>query len=267
MRVFDVLICEFRKLKRSPIVLVSFGAWTAGVFFIAFFMWIVMNPGAAAGFGLVGDKASFTFGGEGKDWAGFLHVVVMLGGVLGMMFSAIILGWIFGREYAEGTAKNLLALPVGRWVFVLAKVLVASLWFALLVLVSIAGAWLSGTLLGLPGWSSGLFRLAAGRLLVLALLAFTVSLPAAWIATATRGYLGPMGYAIATMFIANFFSHTGWAPWCPWTIVLQAAGPGFDTAIRSGAIVGPGSWLVVFGTAVLGIGLAVFQVERADNAQ
>ncbi|HUX39346.1 MAG TPA: ABC transporter permease [Rectinemataceae bacterium] len=267
MRAIDVIGCEIRKLRRSPIVVVSFGAWAVGIAFIAFFMWIVMNPGAAASFGLVGDKASFTFGGEGKNWVGFLHVVVMLGGVLGMMFSSIILGWVFGREYVEGTAKNLLALPVGRWAFVVAKVIVATIWFALLVLLSIVGAWLAGMLIGLPGWSKALFRLAAGRLIVLSLLAFMVSLPSAWIATASRGYLGPMGYAIATMFIANFFSHTGWAPWCPWTIVLQAAGPGFDAAAQVGPIVGPGSWLVVVATAVLGIGLAILQVERADNAQ
>ena len=267
MRAIDVLNCEFRKLRRSPITWVTLAAWSAAIFFIAFFMWIVMNPRVAANFGLIGDKASFTFGGEDKNWAGFLHVVIMLGGVLGMMFSSIILAWVFGREYVEGTAKNLLALPIGRWAFVLAKLLVAVAWFALLILLLIGGSWLAGTLLGLPGWSATLFRLTVGRLLVLSLLAFAVSLPSAWIAEASRGYFGPMGFAIATMFVASFFSHTGWAPWCPWTIVLLAAGPGFDAAAQAAPLVGWGSWIVVTATALLGLGLAIFQVERADNAQ
>ncbi|HUX42773.1 MAG TPA: ABC transporter permease [Rectinemataceae bacterium] len=267
MKALDALLCEFLKLRRSVVIRVSFAAWAAGIFFIAFFMWIVMNPGAAATFGLIGDKASFTFGGEGKDWAGYLHVNLMLGAVLGVLFSSIILAWIFGREYVEGTAKNFLALPIGRWTFVAAKVVVAACWLAALLLLTIAGTWLAGTLLALPGWSPALFGLATARLLFISLMSFFVALPVAWIAEATRGYFGPMGYAIGTMFVANFFSHTGWAPWCPWTIVLLAAGPGFDAAATSAPSLGWGSWLVVTATAALGIVLAIFHVERADNAQ
>ncbi len=267
MRAMDALFCEFLKLRRSVITRVSFAAWTAALFFIAFFMWMVMNPGAAATFGLMGDKASFTFGGEGKDWAGYLHVSLMLGAVLGVLFSAIIIAWVFGREYVEGTAKNFLALPIGRWTFVAAKIAVAATWFAALVLLTVAGTWVGGKLLDLPGWSPALYRLAMGRLLLISLMAFLVSLPVAWIAEATRGYFGPLGYAIGTMFVANFFSHTGWAPWCPWTIVLLASGPGFDPAAQATPIVGTGSTLVVAATAVLGIVLAILHVERADNAQ
>lgn len=267
MKAFDVIACEFLKLRRSLITWVSLGAWAAGIFFIAFFMWMVMNPGAAATFGLVGDKANFTFGGEGRDWAGYLHVGVMLGGVLGLLFSSLIFTWIFGREYMEGTAKNLLALPIGRWVFVLSKLLVAAAWYAGLLLLAVLGTWIAGSILKLPGASPALFGLALGRFLLIAGLSFVVALPVAWIALASRGYLGPLGYAVGTMFIANFFAHTGWAPYCPWTIVLLVSGPVFEPGVVQTPLLAAPSIAVVAGTAALGLALAIFHIERADNVQ
>ena len=47
----------------------------------------------------------------------------------GCCCSSFIVAYVFGREYAEGTAKNLLALPVGRHWFVLAKLVVAAVWW------------------------------------------------------------------------------------------------------------------------------------------
>lgn len=270
MKTLDVLYCEVLKLRRSPMPPLSLGSWGLGILFIAFFMWMVLNPGEAAKFGLIGDKASFTFGGEGRDWSGYLHVVLMLGAILGLLFSSFILSWIFGREYVEGTAKNLLALPTPRRAFVFAKFAVALLWFALLVALGVGGALLAGALLGLPGWSPGLGFEFLGRFLFVSALAFLVSFPAAWIALATRGYLGALGYTIGVMFIGNFFSHTGWAPFCPWTVVLLVTAPGLGggPAIGEGtAALGAGSYLVVLGTALLALGASLFVVERSDNAQ
>lgn len=63
---------------------------------------------------------------------GFLmqfELVVAIGGLIGFGF---LFSWIFGREFADGTVTDLLALPVGRLEIVGAKFVVAALWCALL---------------------------------------------------------------------------------------------------------------------------------------
>ncbi len=104
-----------------------------------FFMWMMMNPGMARTLGLLGQKAKFAFGGQSLDWPSFLTLIVEMGGVGGLIICSIIVAYVFGREYVEGTAKNLLALPIPRSRFVLAKIVVSAAWFAALTLWMIAG--------------------------------------------------------------------------------------------------------------------------------
>jgi ABC-2 type transport system permease protein len=71
-----------------------------------------------------------------------------------MLLLSFIVANAFGREYAEGTAKNLLALPVGRHWIVLAKFAVAATWWLVLVVAVLAEAFVVGLALGLPGFSA-----------------------------------------------------------------------------------------------------------------
>jgi ABC-2 type transport system permease protein len=253
---------EFLKLRRCKVTWVTL---LANIFMIAAlggFMWIMLNPGMAGKLGLIGQKASFSFGGEGRDWAAFLTVAGEMSGIGGMLFCSIIFAYVFGREYAEGTAKNLLALPVSRGTLVAAKVLVAAAWFAALTLGAVAAAFAAGRILGLAGFSGALFGGYALKAAVLALMSLCAAMPVAWVAVATRGYFAPLGYAIATLMFASLFGHTGWGPWCPWSIIgiySGASGPGTGLAL--------GSWIVLAATFALGLGLTIAHEALADNAQ
>ena len=174
----------------------------------------------------------------------------------------MIMAFVFGREYAEGTAKNLLALPAPRAAFVAAKLLVAAAWFAALtawaILMSLAmGAWI-----GLPGFSRPLFLGAAGKIAIAALMDFCLGPFIAWIAVRSRGYFAPLGAAIATLLIATAVGATEWGRWCPWSIVLWYTGAG-----GGGREVGPGSYAVLFAFLALGALLVAFREARSDNAQ
>lgn len=256
-----VVAAEFLKLRRSTITWLSFLAYAIMIGFAAFFMWIAKNPGAAEGLGLLGRKASFAVGGQAADWPAFLDLVFQMSGIGGMLFLAFIVAFAFGREYAEGTAKLMLTLPVPRQLFVLAKFIVCAAWFAALSAWLLPLAFLAGTLVGLPGFDPALFWSAAGRILTAGLLAYSVCPLVAWVAVATRGYFAPLGYAIGTLVIASAFGHTGWGPWCPWSIVGLYAGPG------AGPPLGAGSYLVLAATFILGLALTLHREVAADNVQ
>lgn len=257
-----VVLCEILKLRRSKVTWISLLIYTIMILMAGFFMWIMKNPGMAESLGLLGQKANFAVGGQKIDWPTFLGLIFQMAGIGGMIFLSFIVAFVFGREYVEGTAKNMLTLPLPRELFVIAKFIVSALWFALLSAWLIPLGFVTGKLIGLSGFDPSLFWLMSGKVLISSLLAFALCPLVAWIAMATRGYFAPLGYAISTLVIASLFGHTGWGPWCPWSIVGLYSG-----ATGSDPVLGAGSFIVLAATFALGLGLCLRHMARADNVQ
>ncbi|MFD1939620.1 ABC transporter permease [Nonomuraea mangrovi] len=76
--------------------------------------------------------------------------------------------WLFGREFSDHTAKDLLALPASRAAIVAAKFTLAAAWALVLAAGTAAGGLLLGALLALPGWSVQAAAAGVVRILVAA---------------------------------------------------------------------------------------------------
>jgi len=256
-----VLATELLKLRRSKVTWFTFAALSLGPLAIALMMWIVREPGRAAQLGLLGTKADLS--GLTATWRAYFSMLTLMVGIGGMLLLSFIVAYIFGREYTEGTAKNLLALPVSRHWFVLAKLVVAAVWWALLVVAAIAEGFALGAALGLPGFSSSLALNAVHDALLAAAIAYLLVPVVAWIAMLGRGYLPPLGFALAMLALGNVFIHTGWAAWFPWSIVplyIGAIGQPVTTIASSSVV-------VVALTFLAGITATIAQLRWADNAQ
>ena len=257
----QVLATEFLKLRRSKVTWLSLAALSMGPLAIALMMWIVREPGRAAQLGLLGTKANLS--GLTATWPAYFSMLTLMVGIGGMLLLAFIVAYIFGREYAEGTAKNLLALPVGRHWFALAKLVVAAVWWAILVACALAEALALGAALGLPDFSATLAVTAVHDALLAAAIAYLLVPVVAWIAMLGRGYLPPLGFALAMLALGNVFSHTGWAAWFPWSIV-----PLFIGSIgEPSTTIATSSLVVVALTFLAGIAATIAQLRWADNAQ
>lgn len=256
-----VLATEFLKLRRSKVTWATLAALSLGPLAIALMMWIVREPGRAAHLGLLGTKANLS--GLSATWPAYFSMLTLMVGIGGMLLMSFIVAYIFGREYVEGTAKNLLALPVSRHWFVLAKLVVAAVWWALLVVAALAEAFALGAALALPGFSTTLAVTAVHNALLAAAIAYLLVPIVAWIAMLGRGYLPPLGFALAMLALGNVFSKTGWATWFPWSIVplyIGAIGQPVTT-------IAPGSIVVLALTFGAGIAATIAQLRWADNAQ
>jgi len=257
----QVLATEFLKLRRSKVTWLTFAALSIGPLAIALMMWIVREPGRAAQLGLLGTKANLS--GLTATWPAYFSMLTLMVGIGGMLLLSFIVAYIFGREYTEGTAKNLLALPVGRHWFVLAKLVVTAVWWAMLVVAALAEAFALGAALALPGFSATLAVGAVHDALLAAAIAYLLAPVVAWIAMLGRGYLPPLGFALAMLALGDVFSHTGWAAWFPWSIVplyIGAIGQRVTT-------LAPSSLVVVALTFLAGIAATIAQLRWADNSQ
>jgi ABC-2 type transport system permease protein len=180
-----------------------------------------------------------------------------------MVLLSIIAAYVFGREYSQGTSKDMLTLPVGRPWFVLAKLVVTLAWFTFLIVSLIAEGLLVGTSLGLPGFSVALALSSAGDVMFAGLVGFLLVPVVAWIATLGRGYLPPIGFTIFMLVLGNVFGATGWGKWFPWSIVPMLAG----MAGPKLEVITPGSLVVVSLTFVAGVAATILQLRNADNTQ
>ena len=261
MTLMRALATEFLKLRRSKVTWLSLIALSLGPFGIALFMWIVREPGRAAQLGLLGTKANLV--GLKATWPAYSSMLTLVVGMGGMLLLSFIVAYIFGREYADGTAKNLLALPVGRHWFVLAKLAVAAAWWAVLVVAVVAEALAIGLALGLPGFSTALAVGAVHDALLAAAVAYLLAPVVAWIAMLGRGYMPPLGFALAMLALGQVFSKTGWATWFPWSIVPLFIG----TVGQRVQTLPAGSFVVVALTFLAGVAATVAQLRYADNAQ
>jgi ABC-type transport system involved in multi-copper enzyme maturation permease subunit len=261
MMFFNALATEFVKLRRTKITWIIGILYSFGPLAIAFSMVILKNPELAKEMGLLTAKAQMTIGAV--DWPTYMQftgIILAMGGiVLGLMET-----FIFGREYAQGTAKNMLTLPIGRSVFVAAKLTVAAVWFTIVAAWLFLESILLGHAIGLSGYSAALVEKTLAQCgLVLIQTLLLGSLPA-WMAILGRGLLAPIGFTIFTLlFIGQLMLHTGWAHLCPWSIPLLTTGAGGAAAPEVGA----GSWIVLLGTFAVGTAAAIFTLDRVDNTQ
>jgi ABC-type transport system involved in multi-copper enzyme maturation permease subunit len=256
----QVLATEFLKLRRSKVPWGTLAGLSMAPLGLALFMWILREPGRAASLGLLGTKADLS----GLEATGpvYLSTLTIVFGIGGMLLLPFIVAYIFGREYVELTAKNLLALPVGRHWFVLAKLVVAAVWWFVLVIVVLAESLLIGLALGLPGFSAQMAAGAAGNSLLAAAISFLLVPVVAWVTVASRGYMAPLAFAIAGMALGNVFGKTGWAEWFPWSIVPLMIG-----MVGTPQSLPASSYVVLAATFVAGIAATVAQMRFADNAQ
>jgi ABC-2 type transport system permease protein len=139
----------------------------------------------------------------------------------GFFFFCLAISWIFGREFTDGTVKDLLAVPVPRFSILLAKFIVTAVWCSALILeTSIAGLVL-GAVIQLPGGSPAALLHAAGLMAVTTLMSIILIMPFGFFASVGRGFLLPIGIAVLTVILGNLSITLGWGDYFPWAVPAQ----------------------------------------------
>ncbi len=146
-----MLWAEFRKAIRSRMPL-----WTSlGSLFlpmsIAFLLFVARNPEISQKLGLVGAKANLVMY-SGADWAAYLGLFTQMVSAGVFILLVLSISWVFGREFTDGTVKDLLAVPVRRSSILLAKFILIAAWAGLLTLVVFALGFPDGSVAQAAWW-------------------------------------------------------------------------------------------------------------------
>ncbi len=252
----DTIWIELRKAIRSRMPL-----WTAlGSLFmplgVAFLIFVSKNPQISQKLGLISAKANLV-AYAGTDWAAYLGMVGLLIAAGGLILFVLCISWVFGREFADGTVKDMLAVPVQRGSILLAKFIVVAAWSAMLTVVMLIAGLLMGAVIRLPGGSSQVIIQGSAVVLVAACLAIVVVLPFALFASVGRGYLLPVSLAVLILMMTNLVAVIGRAEYFPWAV------PGLYVQGKS-PLAPVSYWIVIF-TGLIGMIATYLWWKYADQ--
>ncbi|KAB8191909.1 ABC transporter permease [Nonomuraea phyllanthi] len=252
---------ELLKVRRSRLPWITGLAFAIAALVCGMFMFILADPARARAFGLIGGKAQLS--GASADWPGYLALLAQAVAVGGLGIYGLVAIWLFGREFSDRTAIDLLALPTSRTAVVAAKFAIAALWALLLALLLAGLGLLIGALLDLPAWSAPGVAAGVGHLLATAGLAAVTTTPLALAASIGRGYLAAVGVLFAVIFAAQVIAALGYGAVFPWSVpglYAGIAGPDQDPP----GILGVG---LVAATGAAGAVATAWWWNRADHAR
>jgi ABC-2 type transport system permease protein len=250
---------ELLKARRSRVPWFAAIAFTIAPLVTGLFMVILKDPAAARSLGLLGTKAALTAGTA--DWPTFLNMLGQAVAIGGAILFAFLTAWVFGREFADRTIRDLLAIPTSRRAVVLAKAIVVAGWGVAISAWVLAVGMAIGALVGLPGWSSDDALRALGSIVLAAALTIALQSGTALVAGIGRGYIAPLGFAVLTVALAQIVAVLGWGAWFPWSVPAILAGAG-SSEVEPVTI---GGVLVVLVIAGIGLAATVAWWERADQ--
>jgi ABC-2 type transport system permease protein len=252
---------EALKARRSRVSLLTGAGFLILPLVGGLFMFILKNPEQARAMGLISVKAQIT--AAVADWPTYFGILTMGSAIAGSILFAMITAWVFGREFSDHTAKELLALPTSRGIIVGAKFVLTVLWILGLSLFVFAIALAIGAAVDIPGWSLDLAWTSFWSLMLAVVLTCMLMPCVALFASVGRGYLPPLGWAFLTLALAQIVSVMGWSDWFPWAV------PGLLSSLNGPRAepIALHSYVVVLLVFIAGLGATFAWWRSADQAR
>ena len=231
---------EFLKLKRSNIFLLSL----MGAILPPFLMFI----------------AVFAFDEGNTFELLFNNVNMYMSALFAVLLFAIMISYLFGREYNEHTLKTMLTIPVSRGNFLLSKYVMFLVWILILTVVTSLSTLVFGFIAGLEGFSLKLFIDSFIQLLFANVLLFLTFSPFVFLSLVITNMVPAMvGGAGLTLVNMLIYGQT-WAPYVPWVCpYLIASG---EIAEYSASI--SVSYGIILATFAIGLIISYIYFTRTD---
>jgi ABC-2 type transport system permease protein len=102
----QALWVELLKARRSRMPLLTALGFSLAPFAGGFFMIVMKDPDLARRLGMISAKAQIVAGAA--DWPTYLGLLAQATAIGGFILFSFISSWVFGREYADQTIKDLL---------------------------------------------------------------------------------------------------------------------------------------------------------------
>lgn len=255
------LKAEILKNRHARITWVTFIAFSLAPLFGGVFMILMKGNGSGLSGAFKAKAEILSFEANWNSYLGLLSQAVGVGGVLIFGFVA---GWLFGREYADGTAKDLLSLPISRTKILNAKFIYYTIWCIALVFSNLLLGLLIGFALRLPGWSSAIFLSNIQVYFLTTILIILLNTPIAFFAIYGRGFMTPLGIVAILLVLAQIIGALGFGNYFPWAVPGIYSGSGGND-LKAGLNVF--SYLIIVITSIAGYFSTILWWKYVDQTK
>jgi ABC-type transport system involved in multi-copper enzyme maturation permease subunit len=220
----QAIVAEIEKIRHSKIVWVTFIAFSLGPIMGGLIMIILDNPDTFGQSGMLSNKAqmmSFEI-----DWNSYLSILSQVVGVGGVLIFGFVASWIFGREYSDGIAKDLLALPTNRYKILNSKFAVYFLWCMALTISNFLLGLIIGNSIYLTGFSYEVILSNLKTYFSTSILVISIGTPISFFALWGKGYMAPIGFVALTLVFSQIIGALGVGHYFPWALPGLFSGAG-----------------------------------------
>ncbi|WP_028559731.1 ABC transporter permease [Paenibacillus pinihumi] len=240
----DLLYTELLKLKRAKMFLVSIiGAAAAPLMiFIGYLDRKAKVPDEPVQFADAFTETN-------------LYVVLLIGTLL----YGVITAYLFHREYAEDTLKNLLTIPVPRIRLMVSKLLLLFLWMLMLTLFSWSLVLLLGLLAGYEGLSIGVVTDSIQQFLIGGALLFLMTTPTMFVTLLFKNYVPTIIFTAAITMGNVALANSEYRVLFPWSIPHVIATGSFVSQYPAYY-----SYISIIAVSLLGFAVSAIYFKRAD---
>ena len=231
---------EFLKLKRSKIFLLSL----MGAILPPLLMFIAVT--------------SFD---EGQTFeALFTNVNMYMSAMFAVLIFAIIISYLFGREYNEHTLKTMLTIPISRGKFLMSKYIMFLVWIVILSVVTSLSTLVFGFIAGLEGFTLKLFIDSFVQLLFGNVLLFLTFSPFVFLSLFITNMV-PAMVGGASLSLVNLMVYgQNWAPFVPWVrpyLIASGEIAEYSTSISM-------SYGIILATFLFGLAISYIYFTKKD---
>jgi len=258
---YSALWTEMFKARRSRVPLSATIGFLLAPLTSGLFMMIMKDPERAREMGLLSTKAQLMM--TTAEWSTFFGMLAQAVAIGGFIVFSIVAIWIFGREFTDRTAKDLMALPTSREEIISAKFIVVAVWVMVTTMLIFGVGLLVAAWVNLPGWTNQLGWNSFRDVMLTAGLNLLLMTPVTFFASAGRGYLPPFGWTILAIFFAQVIAATGWGDWFPWAVPALFSGM---IGPRSEQL-GLHSYILVFLASIFGLIATYYWWRNTDQTR
>jgi ABC-type transport system involved in multi-copper enzyme maturation permease subunit len=259
---WQAIIAEFLKNRHSRITWVTFVAFSLAPLFGGVFMLLMKGNGYEGLSGAFKSKAVLmSFEANWNSYFGLLSQAVGVGGVLIFGF---VVSWLFGREYSDGTAKDLLSLPISRAKILNAKFFFYIIWCIALVLSNLLLGLLIGFSLRLPDWDSAMLSNNIQVYFKTTIMIILLNTPIAFFAVFGKGFMTPLGIVAILLVLAQIIGALGFGNYFPWAIPgIYSGSGGANLKVDLNII----SYLIIVMTSIIGYFSTILWWKYSDQTK
>jgi bacitracin transport system permease protein len=179
--------------------------------------------------------------------------------LIGVPIYGVITTYLFNREYAERTLKNLLTIPVSKVNLVFSKLLLLLLWILTLTLVSFLTATIFGFIANLDDFSIAVWLRSLKEFITGGLLLFSLSTPIILVTLLIRNYVASIIVTIMITMVNVMIYGSEYSALYPWSAVEVITTGHFFKQYAAFL-----SYMSIFATSILCLILALFYFQRKD---